>query len=43
LVFWPAATAYVVVVFFTQFTSWNGVWSLFEQHAFLVPVPLFKT
>ena len=43
LVFWPAATAYVIVVFFTQFTSWNGVWSLYEQHAFLVPVPLFKT
>ena len=43
LAFWPAATAYVVVVFFTQFTSWNGVWSLYEQHAFLVPVPLFKT
>ncbi len=43
MVFWPAATAYVVVVFFTQFTSWNGVWSLYEQHAFLVPVPLFKT
>ena len=42
-VFWPAATAYVVVVFFTQFTSWNGIWSLYEQHAFLVPVPLFKT
>ena len=43
MVFWPAATAYVVVVFFTQFTSWNGVWSLYEQHAFLVPVPMFKT
>ncbi len=43
MTFWPAATAYVIVVFFTQFTSWNGVWSLYEQHAFLVPVPLFKT
>jgi len=43
MVFWPAATAYVIVVFFTQFTSWNGVWSLYEQHAFLVPVPMFKT
>ncbi len=43
MVFWPAAAAYVIVVFFTQFTSWNGVWSLYEQHAFLVPVPMFKT
>ena len=42
LVFWPAAFAYTVVVFFTQYTSWNGIWSLYEQHAFLVPVPLFK-
>jgi hypothetical protein len=39
LTFWPAATAYVVIVFFTQYTSWNGVWSLYEQHAFLLPVP----
>jgi hypothetical protein len=32
---------YVLIVFFTQFTSWTGVWSLYEQHAFLVPVPFF--
>ena len=32
---------YVMIVFFTQFTSWNGVWSLYEQHAFLLPVPFF--
>jgi hypothetical protein len=37
----PAAAFYVLVVYFTQFTSWNGVWSLYEQHAFLVPVPFF--
>jgi hypothetical protein len=37
----PAAAFYVLVVFFTQYTSWNGVWSLYEQHAFLVPVPFF--
>jgi hypothetical protein len=37
----PAAGFYVLVVFFTQYTSWNGVWSLYEQHAFLVPVPFF--
>lgn len=37
----PAAAFYVLIVFFTQYTSWNGVWSLYEQHAFLVPVPFF--
>lgn len=35
----PAAAFYTFVVFFTRYTSWHGVWSLFEQHAFLVPVP----
>jgi hypothetical protein len=35
----PVALAYVAVVYFTQFTSWYGVASLYEQHAFLVPVP----
>lgn len=39
LPFVPAAAAYVLIVFFTQYTSWYGVWSLYEQHAFLVPVP----
>jgi hypothetical protein len=37
----PAAGFYVLIVFFTQYTSWNGVLSLYEQHAFLVPVPFF--
>ncbi|HZY87643.1 MAG TPA: hypothetical protein VFE78_22580, partial [Gemmataceae bacterium] len=37
----PAALFYVLIVFFTQYTSWNGVWSLYEQHAFLLPVPFF--
>jgi hypothetical protein len=41
LPFAPAAGFYVLIVFFTQYTSWNGVWSLYEQHAFLVPVPFF--
>jgi hypothetical protein len=39
LTFWPAAAAYVIVVFFSQYTSWNGVWSLYAQHAFLLPSP----
>ena len=37
----PAAGFYVLVVYFTQFTSWNGIASLYEQHAFLLPVPFF--
>ena len=37
----PIVLMYVLIVFFTQYTSWNGVWSLYEQHAFLVPVPFF--
>lgn len=35
----PVVAFYVLVVFFTQYTSWNGIWSLYEQHAFLLPVP----
>lgn len=35
----PAAAFFVLIVYFTQFTSWNGIWSLYEQHAFLLPVP----
>jgi hypothetical protein len=35
----PVVAFYVFIVFFTQYTSWHGVWSLYEQHSFLVPVP----
>jgi hypothetical protein len=38
----PAASFYVLVVFFTQYTAWWGVWSLYEQHAFLLPVPFLS-
>jgi hypothetical protein len=34
-----AAAAYVVIVFFSQYAAWQGIWSLYEQHAFLLPVP----
>lgn len=37
----PLAGFYVMIVFFSQYTSWNGVFSLYEQHAFLLPVPFF--
>jgi hypothetical protein len=43
LLFLPAVAVYVLVVYFAQYTSWNGVWGLYEQHAFLVPVPFLGT
>ena len=38
----PVAAFYVLVVFLTQYTSWGGVGSLYEQHAFLLPVPFLS-
>lgn len=35
----PMAIFYVFILFFTQYTAWEGVISLYEQHAFLLPVP----
>lgn len=35
----PVAVFYAFVVFLTQYTGWHGVLSLYEQHAFLLPVP----
>jgi hypothetical protein len=29
----------VMIVYITQFTGWDGIWGLYEQHAFLLPVP----
>lgn len=35
----PLALIYVFFVFLSRYTSWYGSFSLFEQHAFLLPVP----
>ena len=35
----PVVATYVFIVYLTQYVSWYGVWSLYEQHAFLLPVP----
>lgn len=35
----PVALAYGLILFLTQYLSWNGSLSLLEQHAFLVPTP----
>ncbi len=39
--FIPVSAAYVFVVWSTQYLSWHGTLSLLEQHAFLVPAPIF--
>lgn len=36
----PIALAYGLAVYLNPFLSWNGAYSLLEQHAFLVPAPL---
>jgi hypothetical protein len=38
----PAAAFYVSIVFLAQYTSWGGVAALYEQHAFLLPVPFLN-
>jgi hypothetical protein len=35
----PIVGAYVFVVFLSQHLGWQGIGSLYEQHAFLLPVP----
>ena len=35
----PLVLFYALVVYLSRYTSWYGSWSLFEQHAFLLPVP----
>jgi len=36
----PVVGFYVFFVYLSQYYSWDGVYSLLEQHAFLVPAPL---
>ncbi|HUS40957.1 MAG TPA: DUF4013 domain-containing protein [Pirellulales bacterium] len=35
----PVVIIYSLIVYLTQYLSWYGAYSLYEQHAFLVPVP----
>ncbi|MCU0880372.1 MAG: DUF4013 domain-containing protein, partial [Pirellulaceae bacterium] len=35
----PVILFYLLILFFTQYTSFLGPASLLEQHAFLLPVP----
>lgn len=38
----PVAAFYVLIVFFAQYISWGGAASLYDQHAFLLPVPFLQ-
>lgn len=38
----PAAALYVLIVFLAQYTSWGGTATLYDQHAFLLPVPFLQ-
>ena len=38
----PAAAFYVLIVFLAQYTSWGGAATLYDQHAFLLPVPFLQ-
>lgn len=38
----PVVALYVLIVFLSQVTAWSGIWSLSEQHAFLLPVPFLN-
>ncbi len=38
----PVALFYVLIVFLAQYTSWNGMASMIDQHAFLLPVPFLS-
>lgn len=35
----PVAAVYVLAVFLSQHLSWEGISTLYQQHAFLLPVP----
>ena len=38
----PVVISYAFIVYLTQYTSWEGTWSLIAQHAFLTPVPFLS-
>ncbi len=40
-ILWPAAIAYMFLVFISQYTSWHGTLALLEQPALLLPIPFW--
>ncbi|MFQ3649290.1 MAG: DUF4013 domain-containing protein, partial [Gemmataceae bacterium] len=39
----PVVLFYLLILYFAQYVSWNGIWSFYEQHAFTLPVPILGT
>ncbi|MEZ6094539.1 MAG: DUF4013 domain-containing protein [Pirellulaceae bacterium] len=37
----PLSLSFVVILFFTRYVSWHGVWSLIENPIFLLPAPFW--
>jgi hypothetical protein len=37
----PVAAAYVFITYFSVYVAWDGLKSLYGQHAFLLPTPFF--
>ncbi len=37
----PISFAFIVIMFFTRYVTWNGMWSLLENHVFLLPAPFW--
>ncbi len=42
LAMFPVAAVYALFAVLSQFTAWRGLASLYEQHAFLIPVPFIS-
>ncbi len=38
----PISFAFVLILMFTRYISWNGAFSLFENHVFLLPAPFWQ-
>ena len=37
----PLSFTFVFIMFFTRYITWNGMWSLMENHVFLLPAPFW--
>ena len=37
----PISFSFVLILFFTRYITWNGAWSLVENHVFLLPAPFW--
>ena len=37
----PISFAFIFIMFFSRYVTWNGMWSLLENHVFLLPAPFW--